>query len=323
VDSPLNEPLIVGTAFGAGMHDDLWAFPEIQFGDYSLNCLHWFVAMGLWSWTTNGRSVPKVCVRMPVDPFHGGAVYHSMSVDGYFSPVPGIVLAVPSTSFDVYGLLRTAAEYEGPVLVLEPKILYRQAVGPALPNEPAEINATRLMKGEDIVHFGDFRVPFGRGVVRRAGSSLTIVAWGWAVHQALEAATELEKEGVSAEVIDLRTLVPYDVDLVRASVEKTGRLLVAHPDRTFGSFGRQVQGDVVEAMPGTPTLVVGMKNVPAVPQSVELEDHIALQTDWIVESARHLLGVEVLGGGAAAGASWVRADDPMAWVRYSTAALQG
>jgi 2-oxoisovalerate dehydrogenase E1 component len=324
VDSPLNEPLIVGTAFGAGMHEDVWAFPEIQFGDYSLNCLHWFVAAGLWLWTTNGKSVPRMCVRMPVDPFHGGAVYHSMSVDGYFTPIPGLTIVVPSTSFDVYGLLRTALEYEGPVLVLEPKILYRLTKGPKLPDEPSELNATRVMAGEDLVDFGDFRVPFGKGVTRRKGDDLTIVSWGWAVHQSLDAADELAKEGISAEVIDLRTLTPYDADLVRQSVARTGRLLVAHPDRTFGSFGRQVQGDVVESMPGTPTLVVGMKNVPAVSQCVELEEHIALQGEWIADAARHVLGVRVRSGAdELRDASWVRADDPMAWVRWSSGALSG
>ena len=323
VDSPLNEPLIVGTAFGAGMHEDLWAFPEIQFGDYSLNCLHWFVAAGLWLWTTNGRSVPRLCVRMPVDPFHGGAVYHSMSVDGYFTPIPGLTICVPSTSFDVYGLLRTASTYEGPVLILEPKILYRLTKGPQLPGEPKDLNATRAMAGEDVLRFDDFHVPFGKAVVRRAGSDMTIVTWGWAVHQSLEAAEALAAQGIQAEVIDLRTLTPYDVEAVRASVARTGRLLVAHPDRTFGSFGRQVQGDVVESMPGTPTLVVGMKNLPACTQCVELEDHIALQTEWIEQAARHLLGVRVVAEQSMGEAAFVRADDPMAWVRWSSAARLG
>ncbi|MEM7244179.1 MAG: transketolase C-terminal domain-containing protein, partial [Acidobacteriota bacterium] len=322
VDSPLNEPLICGTAFGASMHEDLWAFPEIQFGDYSLNCLHWFVLMGLWNWTTNGLSVPRTCVRMPVDPFRGGAVYHSMSLDGYFTPIPGLVITVPSTSHDIYGLLRTASEYEGPMLVLEPKILYRLTKGPALPNEPSDINATRMMAGEDVLDFDDFRVPLGQGVVRRKGSDLTIVAWGWAVHQSLEAAEELAQSGVSAEVIDLRTLTPYDDALVRESVERTGRLLVAHPDRTFGSFGRQVQADVTEALPGTPTLCVGMKNVPACTQCVETEDHIALQTEWITAAARQLLGFKEAST-LLSEQAFVRADDPMAWVRFSSASLRG
>jgi pyruvate/2-oxoglutarate/acetoin dehydrogenase E1 component len=180
-----------------------------------------------------------------------------------------------------------------------------------------------MLKGEDVVACEDYRVPFGRGVVRREGTDATLVAWGWAAHQAMEAAEALAKDGLSCEVIDLRTLVPYDLDLVKASVEKTGRLLVAHPDRTFGSFGRQVQGDVVEWRPGTPTLVVGMKNVPAISQCVELEEHIALQSEWIVEATRHLAGVRVLSADALAGASFVRADDPLAWVRWSTAALGG
>ena len=142
----------MGTACGAGLRD-LTILPEVQFGDYSLNAFHWFVHMGNLYWCTNGNANFRTIMRTPVDPFGGGAVYHSMSIDGYFAPIPGLVILMPSTSFDAFGLLKTAADYGGPVLVLEPKWMYRQTLGPAFPGEPTgadEISKLRkgLMRGE-------------------------------------------------------------------------------------------------------------------------------------------------------------------------------
>ena len=177
-------------------------------------------------------------MRTPVDPFGGGAVYHSMSIDGYFAPIPGLVIVMPSTSFDAFGLLKTAADYGGPVLVLEPKWMYRQTLGPAFPGEPTdkdEVAKMRkgLMRGEIPDIPADVRVPFSKAAVRREGADVTIVAWGRAVHTSMDAAKELAEQGVDAEVIDLRTLVPPDLDTVMASCEKTGRLVVAAEDRTL------------------------------------------------------------------------------------------
>jgi len=317
-DAPLNEPLIVGTAVGAALHPDLRILPEIQFADYSFNAMHWFIHMANLHWSHLGQVSTNVTVRMPVDPFRGGSIYHSMSVDGYYAHIPGLVMLVPSTSFDAYGLLRAAARYEGPVLFLEPKILYRMNKGPKLPGEPEKINRVRLMSsGKVLDSIEDFQVPLGKAALRREGRHLTIVAWGWAVHQALQAAETLAGEGTEAEVLDLRSLLPYDREAVYRSVEKTGRLLVAHPDRVFAGFGRQVQGDAVERFPGLPACVVGMREVPGIPQCVELEDHVALQTEWIEERARDLLrlkpGTQEIDPDA-----YVRKDDPLAWLEATT-----
>jgi len=303
VDAPLNEPLIVGTAMGYGLHEGRMALPEIQFGDYSLNTLHWLVHLGNLYWTTNGRCATHVMLRMPTDPFGGGAVYHSMSVDAYYTPVPGLVVIMPSTSFDAHGLMLTAGEYDGPVVCLEPKWMYRQTLGPAFPGEPTdpdEIGALkkRIMRG-DVPELPDVHVPFGKGAVRRSGTDLTVVAWGRAVWTALEGAERLAKEGVQAEVIDLRTLVPPDMDLILDSVGRTGRLLVASEDRTFGGFVRQIQGAVVEALPGTPTRSLGMKPVPAIAQSSKLEEATILNPDDVVVAAREILEVQVGRGGRA------------------------
>jgi 2-oxoisovalerate dehydrogenase E1 component len=307
IDAPLNEPLIVGTACGAGLHEGIVAMPEIQFGDYSLNTLHWLVHLGNLYWSTNGQSVSSVIMRMPTDPFGGGSIYHSMSVDSYFTPIPGLVVIMPSTSFDIYGLLLTAADYGGPVVVLEPKWMYRQALGPAFPGEPTdaeEINALkrRVMRGEVPAIDPDVRVPFSRAATRRRGDDLTVVAWGRAVWTALEAAETLAAQGLEAEVIDLRTLVPPDLDAVYESVGRTGRLLVAAEDRPFAGFVRSIQGAVVERFPGVPTRALGQKNVPGVAQSPVLEEATVLTAHDIIDAALRIR--EVTTGGAA-GWCWI------------------
>ncbi len=307
IDGPLNEPLIVGTSMGLGLHKDLHALPEIQFGDYSLNAFHWLVHLGNLYWCTNGRTTSRLVLRMPTDPFGGGAVYHSMSLDGYFTPIPGLVIVMPSTSWDVYGLLRTAAEYDGPVVCLEPKWMYRQTLGPAFsgePTEPGEIAALKkaIMRGEVPELPEDVKVPFGKGVVRRPGRDLTIVSWGRAVWTSLRAAATLAERGVDAEVIDLRTLVPPDLELVKQSVGRTGRLVVASEDRSFAGFVRSIQGALVEAFPGLPTRALGQKNVPGIAQNLRLEAATILTEMDIVDGALEVMNTDL---GAISGWSFV------------------
>ncbi|MCB9663852.1 MAG: hypothetical protein H6732_07050 [Alphaproteobacteria bacterium] len=299
VDAPLNEPLICGVSTGLALHDGLMGLPEIQFGDYSFNAFHWFVYWGTVHWSTLGQARAKLVLRMPTDPFGGGAMYHSMSLDGYLSGIPGLVVIMPSTSFDAHGLLLTAGEYDGPVVCLEPKWMYRQTLGPAFPGEdPAAAQALKrsIMKGE-VPELPDVHVPFGKGIVRRPGGDVTVVAWGRAVWRAMAAADALAEAGVQAEVIDLRTIVPPDLDLVRESVGRTGRLVVAAEDRAFAGFGRAIQGAVVEAMPGTPSRVVGQLDLPGIGQSLTLEDAQTLTDGAIVAAVHEVLGLRVAGGG--------------------------
>ena len=296
IDAPLNEPLILGTGCGAGLHDDFVALPEIQFGDYSLNAFHWLVHMGNLYWCTNGRSNFATVLRMPTDPFGGGAVYHSMSLDGYFTPIPGLTIVMPSTSWDAYGLLMAAARYRGPVVVLEPKWMYRQALGPAFPGEPtdpAEVLALKksIMRGEIPDIPADLAVPLGKATIRRPGNGVTLVAWGRAVWTGMRAAETLAKEGIDVEVIDLRTLVPPDMETVYTSVEKTGRLLVAAEDRSFAGFVRQIEGDCTERYAGLPARGLGQKYVPGIAQSLHLEEHTILTDADIVRAAREVVGM--------------------------------
>lgn len=296
-NAPINEPLIIGTALGAAHHPELRLVPEIQFGDYSLNTLHWLVHAGNVHWGSAGRISPNLTLRTPVDPVAGGALYHSMSVDGYFTPVQGWVILCPSTSFDAYGLLRAAGDYPGPVLILEPKVLYRRAVGDKLPGEPdggllrrlRRSSGESLLSAGDLTAIADFRIPFGKARERRAGADLTIVTWGNSTHQALTAAQRLAHEhGVEATVIDLRSLSPWDVAAVEASARATGRLLIAQQDRTFAGFGREVQATIHERVEGIASLAVGMRNVPAVAQAKELEASTVLHPPRIADAALDL-----------------------------------
>jgi 2-oxoisovalerate dehydrogenase E1 component len=295
IDAPLNEPLIVGTGCGAGLHRDFIALPEIQFGDYSLNAFHWLVHMGNLYWCTNGQSNFATILRMPVDPFGGGAVYHSMSLDGYFTPIPGLTIVMPSTSVDAYGLLMAAAKYRGPVVVLEPKWMYRQSLGPAFPGEPTDAEGIlalkkSIMRGEIPDISADLAVPLGKGIVRRPGRDITVVAWGRAVWTAMKAADALAKEGVELEVIDLRTLVPPDMPLIYESVQRTGRLIVAAEDRNFSGFVRQIEGDCTEHFPGLPARGLGQKYVPGIAQSLLLEEATVLTWEDVHHAAHALLG---------------------------------
>ena len=307
IDAPLNEPLIVGTAMGASLHEGLTALPEVQFGDYSYNAFHWLVYLGNLHWSSMGHASASLILRMPTDPFGGGAIYHSMSNDGYFSPIPGLVLLMPSTSLDAYGLLLTAAEYGGPVVILEPKFAYRLALGPEIPGEPTETEAIEdmkkaIMRGDVPQLDRDVRVPFSKAAIRRPGSDVTIVSWGRAVYTALDAARKLEAEGTFAEVIDLRTLVPPDLETVYESVGRTGRLVVAAEDRAFAGFVRSIQGHVVERFEGMPTRAVGQKNVPGIGQSPTLEKATVLNVDDIVNASQEVIRAEVKGKG---GFAWI------------------
>jgi 2-oxoisovalerate dehydrogenase E1 component len=309
-DAPLNEPLIIGTAMGLSLHPGLVALPEIQFGDYSFNAFHWLIHLGNFHWASNGKASASVILRMPTDPFGGGAIYHSTSCEGYFSSIPGLVLVMPSTSFDAYGLLMTAAEYGGPVVVLEPKFAYRLALGPALPGEPTDADEIGKLKRDvmrgEIPHIDpSLRVPFSKAAVRRPGGDITIVAWGRAVHTALAASETLAEIGIEAEVIDLRTLVPPDLDAVYQSIGRTGRLVVAAEDRPFAGFVRSIQGHAVERFPGLPTRVVGQKNLPGVPQSLLLEKLTVLSTDDIVQACTAITSAASATGSGSRGFAWM------------------
>ncbi|PCC69704.1 2-oxoisovalerate dehydrogenase E1 component [Nannocystis exedens] len=298
-DAPINEPLILGTAFGFALHKGATAIPEIQFSDYSLNTLHWLVLLGNQRWQSAGTVDVNVILRLPVEPLHGGSVYHSMCMEGFYASIPGITIVAPTTSRDMYGLLRSAAEYPGPVLVFESKGLYRMTLGDAFPGEPTDPKEIAALKRS--IGFGghipdlpdDFRVPLGKAALRRPGKDITVVTWGRCTLFCGEAVQKLAAEGVDVELIDLRTIVPYDSEAVLASVRKTGRLLVVHEDRVFASLGREIQGAVQEAMAGENviTRVLGQDPSPGIPSPIEIEEQIVVSPEKVHAAVLEVMSI--------------------------------
>ena len=309
-DAPINEPLILGTAFGFALHKGATAIPEIQFSDYSLNTLHWLVLLGNQRWQAAGTVDVNVILRLPVEPLHGGSVYHSMCMEGFYASIPGLTIVAPTTSRDMYGLLRTAAEYPGPVVVFESKGLYRMTLGDAFPGEPTDAKEIAALKRS--IGFGghipdlpdDFRVPLGKAAIRRAGRDVTVVTWGRCTLFCAEAVQKLAGEGVDCELIDLRTIVPYDMEAVLASVKKTGRLLVVHEDRVFASLGREIQGAVQEAMSGENVIsrVLGQDPSPGIPSPIELEERIVVSPEKVHAAVHEVMAVRRAQPAAAAAA---------------------
>jgi 2-oxoisovalerate dehydrogenase E1 component len=230
-NAPIAEDFIVGTANGfSRFRDDIRVVIEAaQFTDYVWPSMEQMVEMTHEYWRTAGKFSPNVVIRLSCGGYIGGGLYHSQSAEGVFSNFPGVRIVMPAFADDAAGLLRTAIRSRGMTIVFEPKFLYNHPMAQAVKTGPE--------------HF----VPFGKARIRRPGKDLTIVTYGNAVHWALKAAEKLaEREGYDAEVVDLRSLVPMDIDTVRSSVRKTSRVLVASEDHKTGGFGGEMLAHITE-----------------------------------------------------------------------------
>ena len=271
IDAPLAESNIIGTAIGAAING-LLPVAEIQFADFIFPAMDQIVseAARIRYRSNNGYGCPIV-IRAPYGGGVHGALYHSQSVEAFFSHVPGLKVVVPSTPADTKGLLKAAVRDPDPVLFFEHKAAYRS------------------VKGE--VPAGDWTVPIGRAHIARAGRDLTIYAYGLHVHHALSAADTLSEEGVEVEVVDLRTLRPLDTRAVLASVKKTSKALVVHEDGKSGGFGAEVAALIAEEafayLDGPVTRLAG-PDAPAMPFAPSLEAEFLITPEKIAVAARAL-----------------------------------
>jgi 2-oxoisovalerate dehydrogenase E1 component beta subunit len=226
IDTPLSECGIVGTAIGMALYG-LKPVAEIQFLDFIYPAFDQIVSeLSKFRYRSGGQYPCHVVVRAPYGGGIRGGLYHSQSTEAFFCHTAGLKVVIPSTPADAKGLLLTAIHDEDPVMFLEPKRIYRSVTGE--------------------VPDGDYRIPFGKARIAREGTDLTLVAYGAMMVPTLAAAERLAEDGLSAEVIDLRTLVPLDEAALLASVEKTGRLVIVHEAARTAGFGAEIAALVAE-----------------------------------------------------------------------------
>jgi 2-oxoisovalerate dehydrogenase E1 component subunit beta len=235
-DTPLAEGGIIGVAIGMGMNG-LRPVPEIQFADYMYPAFDQITnELAKLRYRCAGEWTAPLTIRTPCGGGIRGGLFHSQSPEAYYTHTPGLYVVMPSNPYDAKGLLISSIESDDPIIFFEPKRLYRG---------PFDGHADRVPPWRDQpsaeVPEGHYRVPLGKASIVRAGEAATVVAWGTMVHVA---AAAMEQSRIDAELIDLRTLVPLDVDTIAASVEKTGRCIVVHEAPRTGGFGAEVVASI-------------------------------------------------------------------------------
>ena len=283
-NAPLDERGIIGMAMGIAMAGDR-CVAEIQFADYIFNTIDLLKIAGNTYWSTNGNYNLPMTVMTPVGAGIRGSVYHSHSFDAWASRLAGWKVVMPSNPLDAYGMLLACIKDPNPCLFLKPKALMRVRGDELIPGEP---NDEKELKNRIDAPIGDrthwkadwpkveeYLVPFGKGKIVRKGQQITVVSYGRHVAMCLEVAQELSTQGFDAEVIDLRSIYPYDWTMIKESVKKTGRVLFVNEETEVTNFAEhlvyRVTQELFYDLMARPSVLAG-KNVPGIGLHANLED---------------------------------------------------
>jgi 2-oxoisovalerate dehydrogenase E1 component len=272
-NSPLAEASIAGVAIGMAL-SGLKPCVEIQFGDYIWPAFMQFRdEMVMYRYRSNNLFEAPVVTRVAVGGYIHGGLYHSQNIEGFFSHMPGLLIAYPSNAADAKGLLKTALRLNDPVLMLEHKGLYRQSYASSL--EPDS----------------EFLLPFGKAKVVKEGNDVSIITYGAMVHESNFAVRKLEEEGHSVEIVDIRTIAPLDVDTIYKSIKKTGKAVVIHEDTLTAGFGAEIAAliseNCFESLDG-PVKRIAALDTP-IPYHPNLEYTVLPTRDRIYKSVKELL----------------------------------
>jgi 2-oxoisovalerate dehydrogenase E1 component len=228
-NAPIAEDYIMGTANGMSRYSEKIRIvvEGAEFADYFWPAMEQYVDSSHDYWRSNGKFTPNVTIRLASGGYIGGGLYHSQTIEGSLTSIPGVRIVYPSFADDAAGLLRTAIRSRGLTMFMEPKALY---------NDP---------KAATVIP-DDFEVPFGKARTRREGTDLFIITYGNTTHMCLEAANKLSGEGFECEVLDLRSLVPLDKEAILTGVKKIGKVLVVHEDKVHSGFGAELASMIME-----------------------------------------------------------------------------
>lgn len=300
-NTPLDERGIVGMATGIAMTGER-CVAEIQFCDYIFNTIDLLKMIGNLRWSTSGKCGFPLVLMTPVGAGIRGSIYHSHSFDSWAVRIPGWKVVMPSTPLDAYGLMLSAIEDPNPVLFLKPKALMRVRGEELIPGEPSTEKELKQMIDAPIgdrsqwkpqwPDLKDYRVPIGQAKVTRVGEHITVVSYGRSLLLCNKVADGLAAENISVEVIDLRSLYPYDWKTVSASIRKTGRVVFVNEDTEVTNFGehlayRTTQEIFYELM-ARPKVLAG-RHLPGIGLHPNLEDVSVPGIDSIEVAVRETL----------------------------------
>ncbi|WP_277586593.1 alpha-ketoacid dehydrogenase subunit beta [Psychrobacillus antarcticus] len=271
LDTPLAESAIAGVGIGAAMYG-LRPIAEMQFADFIMPAVNQIISeASRIRYRSNNDWTCPIVFRAPFGGGIHGALYHSQSVEAIFANQPGLKIVIPSTPYDAKGLLKAAIRDDDPVMFFEHKRAYR------------------LIKGE--VPEEDYTIEIGKADVKRQGEDITVITYGLAVHFALQAAERLEKDGISAHILDLRTIYPLDKEGIIEAASKTGKVLLVTEDNKEGSIIGEVAAIIAENCLfdlDAPIMRLAGPDIPAMPYAPTMEKFFMINPDKVEKAMREL-----------------------------------